>query len=125
MTVVEEVRGRTRRSQPLTRRALCTPRAVERRKLPLDKVHQKEVWKIYVLVVDGGGRGCYSSHLKHERLANVIRTVINLGKWFRAEPCRKHGLGQRGFPPDPPSPKAITVSFPGLPICSRLISFVD
>lgn len=124
MTVEEEVRERTRRWQPPKRRALYIPRAVERIKLPPLKVHQKKFGKKCLQVVDGGGRRCYSAFLKHERLANVIRTVINRGRWFRAEPCLKQGLGQRGFP-QTPFPKSHNSKSYWFTYCSRLISFVD
>ena len=66
----------------------------------MDKVHHNCGRNLHLLV-DGGGSLMYSRCHKHERRANVIRTVANLGKRFRAEPCLKHDGGQKGSPQTP------------------------
>lgn len=70
-------------------------------KTAIDKIQQTRQRKVQLLV-DGGGNTCYSLSLTNTNGApNVIRTVINLGNRFRAEPCQKPERSVKGSPQTP------------------------
>ena len=95
--------------QPATNRPALSTSGGRKEKTAIDKIQQLRERNMQLLV-DGGGRDCYSPWATNTNGApNVNRTVTSLKLRFRAEPCQKQVFAAKGSPRTP-LPKFTTLS---------------